>query len=268
MGPMSGNGATRNAGDDEQAAVGALAADIARGMATVAPAGWIHIRADVAPSGRGDAFAVLPQESQWIEVPAPVSELARRHRAIAGPWAALRIDIDPGQPAVLQARPHANAGPDRFRAGCIAISAVCAVATMVFALLVLLRPDPTVIPVDVAPPVSAEQFEAEQLVRDWYDNDKDGDPTWLRQLVCAEPTGRVLDELTLVESGAARHADVRIEGFTDFVDHGATAQIRVYYTAHPRPAEAAQQVADRKEGFFIWTFVFTRDNGALRLCGG
>jgi hypothetical protein len=59
-----------------------------------------------------------------------------------------------------------------------------------------------------------------------------------------------------------------VEGFTDFVDNGATAQIKVYYTGRPLTPAAATQIENREEGYFIWTFVFIRENGQLRMCGG
>ncbi|WP_142239401.1 hypothetical protein [Mycobacterium sp. ST-F2] len=256
-------GATHVGADSPDARVFADA--LSAELIPLAPPAWIHIRAEIDPSGRGEAFAVTAQGSHWLQIPDRATALVRGFRPPSEPWARLRIDIDPGVPAVLDL--DSRKPPQRARALLIAFSAVCLTAAAVISLVAVFRSPPQ-IPVEVAPPVSDAQAEAEQLVRGWYDNEKSADPAFLRQLVCSAPNGIVALELANAESGSFRDAKVRIEGFTDFVDNGGTAQIKVYYTGHALSAAAAQQIESRKEGYFIWTFVFTRENGQLKLCGG
>jgi hypothetical protein len=242
---------------------------LARELVSVAPPGWRHIRAEIESSGRGEAFAVTAKGSHWLAIPDRVGGYVRTFRSTSAGWTKLTVDIDPDVPAVLAFDSRPETSLVWVSRALIGISVVCLVAAVAVALFSVLRPAPPVIPVDVAPPVSAAQHEAEQLVRDWYDDDKLRDPASLRQLVCANPSGLVAEELANVESGStSRGAVVRVEGFTDFVDNGATAQIKVYYTGRPLTPAAATQIENREEGYFIWTFVFIRENGQLRMCGG
>lgn len=246
-----------------------LAAAIGWELSAAAPQGWIHLRANFSASGRGEAFAVTDQGSHWIAVADPVRKLVLEHRAAVGPWTTLKVDVSPGQPAVMQVEWRQAAPSGWVRRSVIMISAVCMLAALIVALVTAFRSSPAEIPIDVAPPPSAAQLEAQRLVESWYDNEKGQDPAWLRQLVCADPTGLVAEDLALAEAGpSSRNAQIRVEGFTDFVDNGATAQIRVYYTGHPLSADVAKQVENRREGYFIWTYVFVREHGELRICGG
>lgn len=239
--------------------------DIGRALVAAAPAGWQHLRGEFRGSGRGKAFAATPNGPMWLDTSGPVRDAVARYRATSGQFTRLQIDVDPGGPAVAEVT-HGG-GAKRARLMLATLTALGAAAAAVMAAIVVLRPAPEFIPSTVEAAPGPAEIEARRLVEAWYD-DRAVDPQWLRPLVCATPSGQVAEDLARAESGAANIARYRVEGFTDFVDNGSTAQIRVYTTASALTPEAAEQIAARKEGFFIWTYVFAKENGQLRMCGG
>ncbi|AYM40715.1 hypothetical protein [Mycobacteroides chelonae] len=215
-------------------------------------------------------FAAAPKDSTWIPIPTAVQQLLRQHRKDSGNWSQLVIDIDPGQPPQTCLKYGQSPALKRLRNGLVGLSAISLIVAATLQLWMFFGPKPSPIPVDVAPPVSALQQEAQDLVRAWFDNEKSHDPVWLRQLACAAPSGLVAEELTTVESGpAGREAEITIAGFTDFVDGGSYVQIKVFYTAaHPLTSAASRAIAEQDLGYFIWTFVMSKEDGTLRMCSG
>jgi hypothetical protein len=257
-------------------------------LLAAAPPGWAQLHVECMPFGVVNAYTTGSEAPgrHWLAIPAEASQALSGylHRATSANPVPQRLVIDCFPDGRLAARtepaPSLNSGPGGAiamppggrpwpRRLLAAVTAMCLVAAGALFAFGWRWSDPSEAEISLLPPPPPRQEQAFDTIQQWFTALNSHDTAAVERLVCANPSGAVLNDVEAINGNYLGSID-HPEAIVEFRDNGATVSAKVLLRVKPiteLQKKAVEENQQEGSGLAHRWIVLVDDGGAWKACG-